>query len=64
MSKVQPVKRRKPKGSEAVPYDKVPFDVPGRTLEEMIANGYVLETFVGAPRPDGIPWSEIEGLPE
>jgi hypothetical protein len=38
--------------------------VPGRTLREMIANGFVLPTVELRPREDGRPWSEIEGFEE
>jgi len=38
--------------------------VQGRTLNELLAEGWTLPTVSGLPRPDGRPWSEIEAACE
>jgi len=64
MAKVHPTtKSPKPVKDTTVIVDQ-PKTVPGRTLREMIANGFVLPTVEGRPRADGRPWSEIEGFEE
>ena len=64
MAKVHPTKKR-PKPERLNPsVDDRSQSVPGRTLREMIANGFVLPTVEGKPRADGRPWSEIEGFEE
>ncbi len=37
-----------------------PVHAEGKTLAELEAGGWVFPTFIGRPRTDGVPWSEIE----
>lgn len=37
-----------------------PLDVKGKTLNELVAEGWTLPSFEGIRRPDGIEWSELE----
>lgn len=38
----------------------VPASNEGKTLAELEAKGWVFPTFMGTPRTDGTPWSEVE----
>ena len=36
------------------------LDVKGKTLNELVAEGWTLPSLEGIRRPDGIEWSELE----
>lgn len=60
MAKVHPTRKRPNPEKVNHPSDGQSQSVPGRTLREMIANGFVLPTVELNPRKDGRTWSEVE----
>ena len=58
MVKAQAIPTRPKKQIRSKPADKL--DVQGKTLNEVIASGWTLPSFEGAPRSDGLAWSEVE----
>jgi len=60
MAEVHPTRKSSKPEKVNNPSDGQCQSVPGRTLREMIANGFVLPTVELIPRKDGRSWSEVE----